>query len=563
MKRCLFHIVICLFSLSVLAQDWAVNPPLKAVRLGGENNKRVEQSWQHLQEVAKGLTDSLTKHPTDAPLVANAAQVAFALSLEAQALKESSTTLDSLMKMLTATLNPQGYWGKPAGNTLDERQIAVNGLLLKALCEYQRYHAADSVKRHIHDLAHNLFVPNTERFEQYTLKTSRPWWHKLLFWKRDNSGWAFSKPRGMLLEGMTGVMQACMVLRDSTLAPVVDAFVNSAMKHISKASISSRYLTAALRMSLQWAEHNNDAKLAQMVQAQFDALMKQRLTANFEVAENDILTSVTATADAFMLANDLWRYSGDTRYLEFAQLIYFNGLCSMQNSDCDFVSHSVPSPTRPHLVAMPQAPRESSAQGVEALTHLCRYATAVKADTFYINHLVTEMTGPKMNGNNISMLITSKYPYDEGTIDFMLLKAPDDEVSWKIFLPHWLKATNLKINEQEDSCAVDDKGFVTFKKAFEQYASVSVAIADSSWCDTPLSLQGKAAMRHVLKGPLMLGNQSDSITSLPPKVKLQNQRAGKWKVKGSKATLTPINHMMQPDALDPKVKRMQVLFPLQ
>ncbi|MBO4814186.1 MAG: glycoside hydrolase family 127 protein [Muribaculaceae bacterium] len=546
----------------MLAQGWAVNPTLKATRLGGENMKRVEQNWQHLQQVATMLTDSVGKHQNDAELVADAAQVAFALSLETQALKEKSPALDSLMLTLIATLNPQSYWGKPIDGKLNESQMAVNGLLLKALCEYQRLHPVDSVKRHIHDMAHNLFADNIKQLQQYTPGASRPWWHKLLFWKRNSQNWTYSNPRGQLLEGMTGVMQACQVLRDTTLAPVIDAMVGSVVKIVPKTPVNSRFLTAALRLVLQWAERNQDIRLAQWVQTQFDSLVKNCLTASFEIADGDSHTSVTATADAFLLANDLWRFSADTRYLELAQLIYFNALCSMQTHKGDFVPHSIPTPSAPTLVAIPEATRESSAQGAEAITHLCRMATAVKADTLYVNHLATSLAGPKINGENISMLITSKFPNEECTADFMLLKQPDDVVTWKIFLPHWLSATKLTINQQPDSCVVDAAGFLSFKKEFEQYATISIAFADTSWYNTQPALEKKTSLRSLMHGPLLFAHRADSITTLPQKPSLQRQRNGNWKLKGSKTLFVPINHMMEPNALSPDRKRLQVLFPL-
>lgn len=562
MKRFLLHIVLCILPLSALAQGWAVNPAIKQVRLGGECKKRVENSFGYLQQVALSLVNSVDSCPDDVSHVAEAARVAFALSLEVQALKEKSPALDSLMTALIASLNPQGYWGNPVGNTLDESQLAVNGLLLKALCEYQRQHLADSLKQHIHTLAHNLFTPHLKQLRQYAAGISRPWWQKLLFWKRNGRGWKYADPRGQMLEGMSGLTEACKVLRDSTLAPVVDALAGAVKKSLSKTTtVSPRYQTSALRTLLQWSEVTADHKLAQWVQAQFDDLVKQRLTASFAVADGDSLTSVTATADAFLLANDLWRFSADTRYVELAQLIYFNALCSMQSSHGDFVPLSVPTPTQPHLVAMPQATNESSAQGAEALTQFCRVATAVKADTFYINHFTTEMAGPIIDGHTISMLITSKFPIEENQIEFMLLKQPDGEIAWKIFFPHWLKPTSLKINEQQDSCVIDAQGFLSFSKAFEQYGSVSVAFADTSWCDTPPSLLGKTTMRRIMQGPLLLAHQTDTISTLPLKPSLQKQRAGNWKVKGAKVTLSPINHFLKPNALAPDRKRHQVLFP--
>lgn len=562
MKRSLLHIIFCLCCLSMLAQGWAVNPTLKATKLGGENMKRVEQNWQHLQQVATMLTETVGKHPHDAELVADAAQVAFALSLETQALKEKAPVLDSLMLTLTATLNQQSYWGKPVSDKLNESQMAVNGLLLKALCEYQRLHPADSVKRHIHNLAHNLFADNLKRFQQYSPGASKPWWHKLLFWKRSNQNWNYSNPRGQLLEGMTGVMQACQVLRDTTLVPVIDAMVGSVVKIIPNVPVSSRFITAALRLVMQWAERSQDTGLAQWVQTQFDSLVKNRLTASFEIADGDSHTSVTATADAFLLANDLWRFSADSRYLELAQLIYFNALCSMQTDKGDFVSHSIPTPSAPTLVAMHNAAPESSAQGAEAITHLCRLATAVKADTLYVNHLATSLAGPKINGESISMLISTKFPNEECTADIMLLNQPDDAVTWKIFLPHWLSATSLKINQQPDSCVQDAAGFLTFKNDFEQYATFSIAFSDTSWYNTPLALEGKTNLRSLMHGPLLFAHRADSITSLPKKPSMQRQRNGNWKLKGSKTMFVPINHMMEPNALDPDRKRLQVLFPL-
>lgn len=542
-----------------MSQVWPQNPTFKQVRLGGECKQRVDNSFGYLRHAALSLADSVKSHPADAICVAEAARVACALSIEAQALSEHPSELDSLMLLLSAQLNEQGYWGAVQGKKLDERQLACNGLLLKALCEYYSYHRSDSVKQHISNMAHRLFACNLKGLKQYTLSSRTSLWAKLKFWDRKGRGWEFSPQKGELFEGISGLIQAYQVLNDSTLVPLIDALVNGAKEVSPKSKVPIRYQTAALRVQLQWAEITSDQKLAAWVQKRFDQLVKENMTASFEMLACDSVTSVTATADAFLLANDLWRFSADTRYLELAELIFRNALCSMQTSDGNFVPHNIPTAVNPFLYPMPLAPVECLAQGAEAIANHNRLWTALKGDTVYVNFFTTSISGFKGKGLRLSMLQSSTYPLDEKSTSLMLLTAPEEEVTWKFFIPQWFRDVTLTVNEQPDTAVVDAKGYLTFSKAFEQYGTVSVAFADTSWCDTPPSLQGKTAMRCIMQGPLLLAYQSDTIRPLPLKPNLQKQRDGNWKVKGAKVTLMPINQ--KPNALGPDRKRLQVLFP--
>ena len=560
MKKIILYIVCSLLPLVSMSQEWPQNPSLKQVRLGGESKQRADRSFDYLRRAASSMADSVESHPADAGHVAEAARVAYALSIEAQALSETPAELDSLMLRLTTHLNEQGYWGKVAGKKLDERQLACNGLLLKALCEYYRYHRSDSVKQQISDMAHNLFASNLKGLKRYTLTPRNSLWAKLKFWNRKGRGWVFSRQRGELLEGISGVVQAYEVLNDSSLVPVVDLLMTCAKEVSPKHPVPIRYQTAALRAQLRWAEVTADHHLAAWVQNRFDQLVQEKLTASYEVAACDSVTSVSATADAFLLANDLWRFSGDTRYLELLQLIYRNALCSMQTSKGDFVPHNIPTAINPFLYAMPQAPVESLAQGVEALANHDRLWTALKGDTIYVNFFATSISGFRGKGPRLSMLQSSTYPSDEKSTSLMMLKAPEEEITWKVFIPQWFKDVKLTVNEQPDTAVIDASGYLTFRKAFEEYGLFIVEFDEISAAKPLLESAGSMVCCRVMAGPLLLGCQTDSTVRLPATVALQRQRPGKWKARGWKPELTEVRHLMQPGALDRNGKRIQVIF---
>ena len=67
---------------------------------------------------------------------------------------------------------------------------------------------------------------------------------------------------------------------------------------------------------------------------------------------------------------------------------------------------------------------------------------------------------------------------------------------------------------------------------------------------------------RALAGPLLLGLQADSIARLPANMSLQ-QQSGRWKVKNSGRTLSPVVNIMPRSLRDPQSKLPQVLFPRQ
>lgn len=560
MKKILLYMICSLLPFMSVSQQWPRNPSFKQVRLGGESKKRVVMSYDFLKQAVHSLADSVKSHPGDAHCVAEAARVAHALSIEAMALGEHPAELDSLMSGLTAQFNGHGYWGAPAGSKLDEGQLACNGLLLKALCGYYRYHRSDSLKQRISQLAHHMFAQNIKGLKRYTLSPRTSLWSKLKFWDRKGRGWRFSQQRGELLEAIGGLVQAYEVLNDSLLVPVVDVLVHRAQELSPKLPV--HYLTAALRAQLQWAEMTADAKLATWVQQRYDRLVQEKLTASFEIAACDSVTSVSATADAFMLANDLWRFSGDTRYLELLQLIYCNAFVTMQLSNGSLVPHNIPTASNPFLRAMPQSPVESLSQGAEALANYDRMWAAMSNDTVYINYFTTAVSGFR-GAKSFSMIQSSTYPADERSMSLMMLKAPEDELTWKVFIPHWLKDVKFKVSEepdtvvnpQLDAAVVDASGYLTFRTAFVDYGVVNMEFADSAHVETLPAL----ACRRALAGPSLLGLQTDSIARLPANMSLQ-QQSGRWKVKNSGRTLSPVVNIMPRSLRDPQSKLPQVLF---
>ena len=109
MKKFMLYIVCSLLPFLSMSQVWPQNPNFKQVRLGGECKYRVDNSLGYLRQVARSLTDSVDSRPNDVGHVAEAARVAYALSIEAQAINEQLAELDSLMSQLTTHLNEQGY----------------------------------------------------------------------------------------------------------------------------------------------------------------------------------------------------------------------------------------------------------------------------------------------------------------------------------------------------------------------------------------------------------------------------------------------------------------------
>lgn len=578
-KRFVLFFVLCLLSLSALSQNWAQFGLFKYTQLGGENKVRVDSHNHWLQELGHELlqaadTSAITREQTT--LIA---QVVSTLSVEAQVMDEKPTVLDSLAQVLLKQLNNQGYWGMPCDKKMDEHQWACNGFVLNALCDYHDLHRNDSVKSAIATLVKSLYVPHVKQLKDYTLKPATSLWSKLKFWNRKGRNWRFSKARGEALCALNGLLHAREVLRDSSLNEVIDAFTVHATHAVKNNRVPIQYRTAALRALVSIAEYRGDHKMANDALANYYGLLRDHLTVNYEIAANDTATSVPGTADAFMLANDLWRYCQDPRLAELAQLIYNNALCSMQTSQGDFTAHNVPSPKHPYLYTVAANDKAGSAQAGKAMASLCRVWMASLADTVYVNNFVTSVGGVKVRGERVAMLQTSKYPGDEKMAQFMTLISSEEVSTLCILIPQWINDVKLKMNEVSDTCTQITSGeYLTLSSNLNQYSSIEITFdyADQNqpWktaqpypvhpsVQNPSTDSGSTGVRRVASGVLVLGQPNDSTICLPQHLALQQQRQGRWRVKTGKAVLQQVNHLMKPDALAPKGKCMQVLFPTQ
>lgn len=575
MKKLVWIVALLLLPLSALSQSWAQYPSYKAVRLGGENMKRVEAHHRRVQELGEQLLQEADTTSLSRERVCLMALIVSTLSVEAQAMGEKPATLDSLVAVLTAQLNDRGYWGEPCGKKMDERQWACNGLVLDALCHYHDQRRNSHVKKQIATLASNFYAPHVEQLKRYTL-SPRKWWSKLIFWNRKGRGWTFSKERGELMIALNGLVHARDVLRDSTLNTVTDAFTTIAANAASNRQVPVQYRTAALRAMLRIAEQRDDDRMARQVLENYNALLSERLTAGYEVSACDTATQVAATADAYTLANELWRYNRDPRLAELAQLIYYNGLCAMQTSFGDFTSHNVPQPGNPYLYTVATTDTAGSIHAGIALSSPCRVWMAALADTLYINNFATSVAGVDVKDERISLLQTTKYPLDEKSVQLMALTAAGDTLVWRILIPHWMKNVRLTMNEEQDTSVHATPGqYLTLPLSLKEYGTLVLDYEDASLCQPwdskvpyPAAFSSDDAIaadsttRHrVYCGALLLGCLTDSATGLPQHVSLEHQRPGQWRVKKSKVKLQPVHHMMQHDALPREGKPLQLLFP--
>lgn len=302
------------------------SPQLRAqdVRLDMSLRERVELSSQRL-EAEKYRPDAvfLDEEKSKGWPGDTEGRTLLALVLQQEALGVKPKYLDGILLAVPAHLNEDGYFGNVRRGVASEQQMAGNGWVLRALCEYIRVEKKQVIdaREVVRRIARGLFLANSDLFPRYPVtpdaRNEMPSGGASGNIAAKVSGWELSTDVGALFIGLDGLVQAWQTLGDRDLERPIEsivarfeAFDPIAVKAQTHATLSG--MRALLRY---------DAKrFLPLVENRFDLYQRFGMTDRYEnynwFLRYDTWTEPCAIVDSLLLAHRLGSLTGKSAYVK-------------------------------------------------------------------------------------------------------------------------------------------------------------------------------------------------------------------------------------------------------
>lgn len=537
------------------------------VAIGGELNTRIMKNFDRLEETKYQpdhvfLTDEQSGGwPGDTE-----GRTLLGLVLEARATGRMPKYADEIVRRIPSHLNTRGYMGAEY-DIMNEQQLSGNGWMLRALCEYYRWKKSPEALGMIKSIS-SLFMNGKGRYATYSLNPDD---HKPAGGASGNSvaerngQWLFSTDVGCVFIGMDGFIQAYDILRDPAMRPVAEEMIRRFLAmdlHGIKAQTHAT-LTAC-RGLLRFADITGDWRYVGEAARRFDTYVSDGMTESFAnynwFDRYDTWTEPCAIVDSYMLAVQLWQHTRRPAYLQYAERIYFNAICRAQRANGGFGLENCPGTalnTDTLAVHADEAHWCCTMRGGEGLAWAVQYAAFEEAGTVYVPFFHNADIKMRPGGKLFAFSETTSYPFS-GNVDITVSDNQAGTVTLKLAAYAWNKDFCLSVNGRRID-AKPANGFISVTRRFAKGDKVSLAFDERGRILGPINKHNTArSCKKVFYGPLLLGaadGQQPGIDGSMPVTRLSD-----YEYSVGQTRLTPVYHLMSPDATQANGLRRRILW---
>ncbi len=384
--------------------------------------------------------------------------------LLAQATGRAPRYLDRVLEMWPGELNERGYFGKIYTDGISEQQLSAHGWVLRALAELHRWQGHSLAEQFVTPIVENLILPAAGQYLNYPVDPAERTAAGKYCGSHDVQlgRWILSTDVVTVFNCLDGLIDACEVFGDerlkSVIAEMIDCFLEidlAAIKAQTHASLT------ACRSILRWANIAGDTSLIGKIKDRYQIYTDQAWTehhANFNWFNRPEWTEPCAIVDSLMIAMELWRHTGDDRFLEDAHLIYFNALGHGQRFNGGFGLDNCPGADGEDELRYSclEAHWCCTMRGGEGLSRMTQYCLAVKDYTLILPFLLPGETTCK----GFNLVMDSAYPFEVPT-EIRVTPVGDtkekvDTIS--LFVPNWIRDVRAEGGPPEQQQTIEPEG---------------------------------------------------------------------------------------------------------
>ncbi len=490
------------------------------------------------------------------------------LVLEAQATHRTPLYLDKIIRILPEKLNKKGYLGPIQGDTIDEQQLSGHGWLLRGLCEYYIWKKDAKVKTYIEGIINNLALPTKGHHKNYPISPA-----ERLGGTGGMSGtstsvvnnWKLSSDVGCDFIFMDGVVQAYGLFPSATLKTLIEEMMSRFYEmDLGGIKAQTHATLTGLRAALRYFEITGNKDLLAEVEKRYILYREQGMTENYENFnwfERPEWTEPSAIIDSYLLAIQLWQHTLTPKYLDDAQLIYYNAIGNTQRSNGGFGCDNCPGPVANFLsVKADEAYWCCTMRGGEGLVRAVQYSYFTHDDTLIIPSFNNSSVRFRLNDSPVTISQQTGYPFGNKVIfSIESLKKPA-LMSLKFFIPSWVNGPEITINHKAVDFKVK-KNFAVISSQIQEGDRIEYSFIMNSGLESVANVSHtKTGTVRLYFGPLLLGYEGNREIDIPKNAVVEENSAFSFHIKGTDIVLSPVYHLIDAKVCKSSGYRKQILF---
>ena len=340
----------------------------------------------------------------------------------AETTKKEPAWLDEIVTAVLNGRNERGYLGHilPDGEA-DEQQLSGHGWLLRGLVAYAAYRKRDDVLDAAKTIVENLFLPLYETYKSYPIRPEERVYGGA---EAGNVAkvvgkWHISTDTGCAYIPLDGLTALYEVTRDERLLALLRVMIENFLKIDFAGICAQTHATlTACRGILRLYGVTGDEELLSAVRSLFSLYTTTGMTANYANYNwfgRPEWTEPCAIIDSFMVAMQLFRYTGEADYVTLAQRIYYNGIGFGQRENggfgCDTCLGAAVKDSHILRVSCPEAYWCCTMRGGEGLSAVAEYAVLVQENTVILPYLTPLTADIATEDGTFRLSVSTGYPY--------------------------------------------------------------------------------------------------------------------------------------------------------
>ena len=271
--------------------------------------------------------------------------------------------MHEMVETLRSHLNEKLYFGNVYdGVTVDEQQLSGHNWLMRGLIKYAELFDSTEALDIAKSIFENLYFPSLDHFYHYPLAPRRIGEVAGTIVADGDDGWRLSSDVGCGLMSSDGVSEYYRFTHDERAKLWLDTVFGvfaSADKY--KSGFQTHSTLSTTRALLGMYDITKDERYLDIVKDTFRMYCDRAMTLTYEnynwFNKANTWTEPCAVVDSFILATELYKLTGEHRYLTLARRIWFNGLEFCQRSNGGAGPNTCVTPDQPILkVKMYEAP---------------------------------------------------------------------------------------------------------------------------------------------------------------------------------------------------------------
>jgi len=547
----------------VMAQEPARVAPLplpwQNLEVGGELGTRLDRNFDRLEEPLYQPDEAFpdlqksNNWPGD-----KEGRLLLGLTLDAQAAHRPAKYLEEILRRYPLKMNARGYFGPvcPAG-LVNEQYLAGHGWVLRGLCEYYLWRHDAHCLQWINHIVDNLVLPTKGLHSQYPIDPAE----RVAVGgvsgniARRIGSWLVSTDVGCDFIFMDGVVQAYQVTGRKELKPIIEEMI-ARYRQVDLRAIKAQTHASltGMRALLRYYEISRDPALLALVRERFDTYRRFGMTENYENYNwfgRPITTEPCAVVDSYMVAVNLWRWTGNPDYLNLAEHIYYNGLGFEQRANGGFGIQNCSGAGSPLIaVEYDEAWWCCTMRGGEGLPRVAQSLCFQVPDGLNLVHFNDATLSADFKSRGLLRLKEqTDYPFGNSVRWMVLTNTLDFAPALRLFAPRWSSQPRVLVNGQVAETEAQN-GFVVLRRALQSGDEIEYTFTLHSG---RVPVEGSASdpgFSKLYYGPLLLTCPPAHNPVLPDLPRITRESNDRFRVAGLPENFGTVYHL-----LDPKVSK--------